>query len=282
MSNKKNSPAGSLPHLTYWQRHVLAAFFLLLLRLRFLHYFGRHFVRDGGYMTGKTLSISEAFFPDDRRYEYYLQRLRTVLADQTRAMSVVEIRDAPDSLDPNELPSVEVVIRIAGLKLRNPATGRPLMSEEWLREHFQAWPSQEAFWLALADYLAKSIPENHPEAGLRSKFKEVKSGSPGNLPARADLFVSYQQLSGQLTAAKRWLVARQKRGHKGFSSHDRTEFINLARDAGFSWIEYVRKNDLSLEQIKNWTPKQVAKEILALKYRVDVETIRDRLVRREK
>src|ERR1700722_12615823 len=116
-------------------------------------------------MTKNLLTAMEAFFPDARIYEYYLQRLRLVASEKTRILQVHEIRDVPDSQ--GELPCIEVVIRIPGLKIHNPFTGTQMVSTNWLKSLFEGKLSQKAFLDAFAEYLAASIPANHPEANLK-------------------------------------------------------------------------------------------------------------------
>jgi hypothetical protein len=231
-------------------------------------------------MNRELPTFIDEVFSDRRFFEYYLQRLRSVVANRVRALRVVGIRDVPDPPDGAELPAIEVVIRIAGLKLRNPATSRPLISSEWLRQHFEAWPGQESYWLALADYIAASIPPTHSEARLRKKFQQIKSGSPGNLPARADLLVWYEQLIGHIKAAKKWL-GEQPRAYQGFSAMDKQNFLNAASNPVFWWVRDVEENRISLEQIFEDAPRSTAKHILALKFGVQAETIHSRLFRRE-
>lgn len=230
-------------------------------------------------MAKKFLTVKEALFPRGAIYEYYLQRLRIVLADRVHALKVSDIRDVPDSPD-SELPAIEVVIRIAGLKLRNPVTGCPLISSDWLKQHFEGWHSQESFWLALAEYIRGSIPSTHPEARLREKFRQVKGGRPGILPARADLFVWYDELIRHLEAAKKWLTALPRK-HQGFTKQEKQEFLEAASDPVFWWTYLVKNDKVTLEQIAEDTAQSTAKLILALKYGVDVETVSSRLFRRE-
>lgn len=224
-------------------------------------------------------TVTTALFPPGRRfYEFYLQRLRFVLANRISAIKVLTIQEARESL--GEWPSVQVVLSIAGLKLKNPVTDQPLISTDWMRQHFEDWLSQKAFWQSFAEHIGTTIPDGHPEELLRKKFKQVASCSPGNLPARADLWVEYQELVRDLKVARKFL-ATQPRQCEGFREVDKQQFLKTASHPHFWWARYVTSDEVSLEQIAKGSPESTAKSILALKHKVKDETVRDRLFRRE-
>ena len=229
-------------------------------------------------MTKNLLTAREAFFPGGRIYEYFLQRLRLVASENARVLQVHEIRDIRDS--PGGLPCIEVVLRIPGLKIHNPVTGKPMLSTDWLKRHFEGPVSQQAYLNAFAEYVAESIPTDHPEARLKPKFKHYRDGVPGDLPARADLYVWRDQLVGHLTAAKKWLRGR-KRLHQGFGEKDQAAFLKSISHPMFWWAKYVKQGQITLDMIASKSPKHNAKYILALKYDKSYETIRLRLSRKE-
>jgi hypothetical protein len=222
--------------------------------------------------------LTAMFFPDGRIYEYYLQRLRLVASQQVRVLQVHEIRDVPDSL--GELPCIEVLIRIPGLKIHNPVTGRQMLSTDWLKSHFEGQPSQKSFLDALAEYLAASISADHPEADLKPKFKDYRDGAPGVLPARADLYWWRDELIRHLVAAKKWLRGLQ-RANQDFTKKDRIDFLKEISHPIFWWAKYVQEGRITLEQIARHSPKTTAMEILALKFDMSYEAIKSRLSRKE-
>jgi len=224
-------------------------------------------------MTKNLLTAMEAFFPDGRIYEYYLQRLRLVGSQQTRVLQVHEIRDVPDS--PGELPCIEVVIRIPGLKIHNPVKGTQMLSTDWLKKHFEGPVCQKAFMDAFAEYLAASIPTDHPEAHLKSKFKDYRGGPPGDLPARGDLHVWRDELSRHLVAARKWLRGLQ-RAKQEFTTEDRTNFLKEISVPMFWWGKYVQGGQITLTQIARQSPQATAMEILALKFEKSIEAIKSR------
>jgi hypothetical protein len=225
-----------------------------------------------------ALTPAEAFFPGGRIYEYLLQRLRLVASQKTRVLRVHDIRDVPDAMD--DFPCIEVVLRISGLKIYNPATGKQMISTDWLRKHFEGPASQQAYLKAFAEYLAESIPTGHPEAHLKPKFKHFRDGEPGDLPAGGDLYVWHDHLVLHLAGAKKWLRGR-KRLKQGFGEEDQAAFLEVISDPMFWWAKYVKQGQITLDMIASKSPQHNAKHILALKYDKSYETIRLRLSRRE-
>ncbi len=229
-------------------------------------------------MENNLQTPMDAFFPDGRIYEHFLQRLRLLASQQTPVLQVHDIRDVPDT--GTDLPCIEVVVRIPGFKIYNPVTGKRMLSTDWIKNHFEGQSSQTAFLNAFAEYLASSIPAGHPEANLKPKFKHYRDGLPGNLPTRADLYVEHQELARQLRAAQKWLRGR-KRLYQGFRKEDKAEFFEAASDPALWWAEYVKEGQVTLDMISSKSPQHNAKHILALKYDKSYETIRLRLSRRE-
>jgi len=215
----------------------------------------------------------EALFPDGRRYEYFLQRLRLVAAQQTPVLSVHDIRDVQDT--GNDLPCIEVVLRVVGFKIQNPVTEKPMISTDWIRKHFEGQPSQKAFLDAFAAYLAASIPAGHPEAHLKTKFDHYRDGAPGGLPARADLHLWRDELIQHLVAARKWL-RKLERPNQEFTKDDRAAFLSEISDPVFWWAKYVQEGSVTLRQIARNSPRVTAMEMLALKFGKSLEAIKAR------
>lgn len=215
----------------------------------------------------------EAFFPDGRVNEYYLQRLRLVASQQTPVQRVHDIRDVPDT--PGEFPCIEVVIRIAGLKIHNPVTETQMFSTNWIRNHFEGQPCQQAFLDSFSQFLGNSIPNDHPEANLKRKFEHYRDGAPGNLPARADLYVRRDELMRHLVAARKWLRGL-KRAKQEFTKKDRIDFLKEISLPIFWWAKYVQEGCITLEQIARHSPQTTAMEILALRFDKTLEAIKSR------
>jgi len=131
-----------------------------------------------------------------------------------------------------------------------------------------------------SDYLAASLPANHPEAHLKPKFRHYRNGVPGDLPTRADLYVEYDQLVRHLRAAKKWLRGRKKL-YQGFRKNDEVEFLAEISSPVFWWAMHIKGQDITLEQIANQSPQANAMQILGLKYKRSYESIKSRLFRRE-
>lgn len=229
-------------------------------------------------MSGTLSTFLDEIFPGRRFFEYYLQRLRLLIGSKTRLLKVTQIRDILRPEQPDAFPSIEVVIRISGLTLNNPVTNRPLLDEKRFREYFESWPVQKAFLDWFAQYIGDSIPENDPEASLRSKFATVHEGRPGTLPPRADLLFVYQQLSRQLRATREWLLSLPKK-RQGFTEDDRRNFLSEAPRDSFWWVYLVEGGDLTLSQITSNTPKSSALLILTLHYGVEEDALWSRLFR---
>lgn len=227
-------------------------------------------------MENTVQTPMEAFFPDGRIYEYFLQRLRLVASQQTLVLQVRDIHDVSDT--GTDLPCIEVVLRIPGLKIHNPVTGKPMLSTDWIRNHFEGRPSQKAFQDSYAEYFEISIPADHPEANLKPKFKHYRDGAPGDLPTRADLYVSREGLIQHLTAARKWLRMLQ-RPKQEFSKEDRTAFLNEISHPMFWWAKYVQEGSVTLTQIARHSPRATAIEILALTFGKSVEAIEYRFRR---
>jgi hypothetical protein len=232
-------------------------------------------------MTKTLATLINEIFPDGRIYEYYLQRLRLVLSTKARPLEVKEIRDIPLPEKPDGFPSIEVVIRIQGLTLNNPVTGRPMLPGAKFKAYFESWPMQEDFLVWFGQYIGESIPADSPEASLKKRFETIKEGRPSCLPPRADLLLVYSKLVRQLQTVKDWLRARPI-GNRGRTQADQKTFLKEAPQDSFWWLYLVERGDLSLEQIETNTPKSTAVSVLCLHYGVEEDAIRSRLFRAEK
>src|SRR5260370_4236363 len=213
--------------------------------------FGLRKMKRGGKMESTMQTPMEAFFPDGRIYEYCLQRLRLVASQQKLVLQVHDIHDVPDT--GTAPPCIEVVLRIPGFKIHNPVTGKPMLSTDWIKNHFEGRPSQTTFLDAFAEYLASSIPAGHLEAHLKPKFKHYRDGVPGNLPTRADLYVEHQELARQLRAAQKWLRGL-KRLYQAFREQDEAHFLEAASDPAFWWATYIKGGHITLEQLSHPSP----------------------------
>jgi len=229
---------------------------------------------ERGKMARNTQTPMEVFFPDGRIYEYYLQRSRLVASEKTPVLRVHDIRDALDSVD--ELPCIEVALRIPGLKIYNPVTGKLMILTDWLRSHFEGQDSQKGFLDAQTRYLGESIPTNHPEASLKPKFKHYRDGAPGDLPARPVLWVWYDELVRHLVDARKWLRTL-KSPMQEFSAEDRAAFLKEISHPMFWWAQYIHKRRITLTQIARHSPRTTAMEILAEKFGKSIEAIKSRL-----
>jgi hypothetical protein len=204
-----------------------------------------------------------------------------VIASKTPILEVKEIRDVPRPDKAEGFPSIEVVIRIAGLTLTNPVNGNPLLSRERFKEYFESWPVQRGVLLWLGRYIADCIPANSPEVRLKRKFRTVGQGRPSALPPRADMRFRYDQLVRQLGAVQKWLRSRHK-GTREFTEKDREGLLNEAPRDSFWWLYLVERRDLTLPQIEDNTPQSTALLILTLHFHTQEDAIRSRLFRPEK
>jgi hypothetical protein len=248
---------------------------------------------EEAFMNSNKASISEEFFPDGRYFEYYLQKIRVILADETPIFEVVEVREGPEAkstLAPNlgPLPSVEVVTRLPGLRLRNPATGQLLISRRRISEIFESPPIQKLVLKGIAQYISESIPTESPEAGLRRKFQSVGEGAPGRLPPRADLKLIYERLVQQVGIAKKILCALPHRRHQGFDESDAKRFYEAMEKlycdlhtGRWAWLGLIASHKLDLEQLAKGSPQATAILILQERYAVEGESLRSRLFRKE-
>ena len=229
-------------------------------------------------MANKMPTLTDIVFPDQAFYEHFLQRLRIVMAHKTPVLRVSEIREGPKPKSAGEFPSVEVVVQIQGLKLKNPVTGQPLLSEQRLKEYFERWSSQEGFLLWLSEYVADSIPPHSLDARLKKKFLAIKTGRPGRLPTRSDLKVFHDGVVHHLKAVRQWL---QERKGRYSSKQDIRDFLAVADPNIFWWAYLVRNGKISLDQIAEGTAENMAKVILAEHWEVSEESVRSRLFRKE-
>ena len=192
----------------------------------------------------------EVFFPDGRIYEFLLQRLRLVASEKGRVLRVDKIQDAPHLS--TDVPKIEVTIRIPGLKITNPVTGKPMMLTAWLKQYFEGEHSQKGFLDAIAEYLGESIPVDHPEAHLKRKFEQYRDGAPGDLPPRATLYAWKEALVQQLAASRDWL-RNLKRPKQEFNKRDREAFLKEI-ELRFWWATYVRRGEITLRDIARQSP----------------------------
>jgi hypothetical protein len=155
-----------------------------------------------------------------------------------------------------------------------------MLSTDWLRKWLESPATQRAYLDAFSAYLAATIPDDHPEAQLKRKFKHYRDGVPGDLPTRADLYVEYQELVRHLRDVQKWFRGR-KRLRRDTSKEDQAAFLQTISDPIFWWAKYFKQGDITLEMICAESPLTTAKHVLALKYAKSYETVRLRLSRRE-
>jgi len=228
-------------------------------------------------MSRKPISAIDALIPD-RPFEYVLQRLRLVSSSKTPLIEVAELRDLPEADDRDYFPSIEVKLRIRGLKLKDPVTAKSLMSETRLKKYFEGEPMQKSFLRWFAKYIADRIPPESPEIRLKKKFGTFQEGLPGKLPPRADLKLMYELIFRQLNAVKAFLRKQPTRNRRELSEQD-PQFLSEART--FSWWRHVEHGEITLGQIEQIPAKSVALQFLMLRYSVEEEALKSRLFRRE-
>ena len=231
--------------------------------------------------AGKLPTITDEIFPGRRYYEYFLQRLRSVLSHKTPVLKVMQIRDAPKPETPEGFPSIEVLISIPGFTLSNPVTGQPLLSQKRFKEFFESWPVQEQFLTWLGRYIADSIPANSPELKLKRKFRSVNVGRTSSLPPRADLQLRYQKLVRQFRTVRTWLRSPSIR-NRGLTDDDKRILRSNATPDSCWWLYMVENGDLSLVQIEEGSPESTALLVLSGHYAISEDAIRSRLFRPEK
>jgi hypothetical protein len=227
----------------------------------------------------RTLRDEDELIPT-RPYEYMLQRFRLVHTNKTAVLRVVDVRDEPDSIGLDELPSIQVTMRILGFKLFNPVTGRPMLPDNWFRSYFESWPVQKGFLEALAVLIAERIPEDSPEFGLKAKFKTASKGRASKLPPRADLRLIYQKLIRQLNLVRKWLHD-QTQGKRGFTEQDKKRLLDQAPKDSYWWLYLVEQNEIALSQISSCTAEDTALLILTRRYGSQEDAIKSRLFRPE-
>ena len=216
---------------------------------------------------------AEAFFPDNRRYEYFLQRLRLVASDKIPILRVEDIRDVPNS--PDGVPEIEVLIRIPGLKINNPVTGKRMILTDWIKKYFEGEYSQKGYLDAMARYLERSIPVEHLEANLKPKFAHYRDGTPSDLPPRAALFTWLKSVAHQVAVARDWLRGL-KRPKQEFNKQDRENFLKQV-EPRFWWAKYVHEGRIALPDIAKRSPRTTAIDVLALKFKKGTDAIKARL-----
>lgn len=227
---------------------------------------------------GKPISAIDALFPNRAIFEYLLQRLRLVCSSKTRVIEVADIRDLPESDDRDQFPSIEVKLRIRGLKLKNPVTAKSQISETRLKEYFEGDPMQKSFLRWFARYIAESIPPTSPEIRLKRKLGTLQEGRPGKLPPRADLKLMYELAVRQLSAVKDFLWKHPTRNRRELSHQDR-QFLEEA--STFFWWRHVEHDEITLDDIENSSAKSTALQLLMLRYSVEEDALKSRLFRRE-
>jgi hypothetical protein len=196
---------------------------------------------------------SNVFLPDAfDRYEYFIQRLRLILSSKTHFFEVSEMVDLPTNCDRDQFPCIEVKIRLRGMWLKHPITGKPILSEARIKDCVEGWPMQELFIQRFANYLADTIPAGSSAENLRSQFKTLREGRLGKLPPKADLHLMYRLA---------------------------VDHHFLEKVTKYFWWSYVERGDLTLGMIEDMTPRSMALQALMLRYDVEEEALSSRLYR---
>jgi hypothetical protein len=233
-------------------------------------------------ISAKVSEMMDKLFPGGSQYEYLLQRAKLVLAaiskGQTQVLTVVEMHDSPHPpRDVEEFPYVEVVIRIPGQHLTNPVTGKSALSRERLKAFFESVELQRAFVRWLAREIGNSIPPRHPQARLKAKFANISVGRPGRLPPKHDLLLYYEELIEQVMSVKAWLRMQTQRS--GTYDDRKRRCLQESPVKDFGWNEFLAKDELSLQDLKQQSPEDTAISILAMTYRTSEHNIESRLFR---
>jgi hypothetical protein len=233
-------------------------------------------------ISAKVSEVMEKLFPEDSLYEYLYQRAKLVLAavskGETQILTVVEMRDCPHPLqNVEDVPYIEVVIRILGLHLTIPLTGKAAVSRERLKAFFESVDLQRAFVRWLAREIDNSIPPGHPQARLKAKFKKLSVGRPGKLPPKQDLLLYYDELIEQVTSVKEWLGRQSQRS--GTYDDRKRHCLQESPVKDFRWNDLLAKDELSLGDLEQQSPKNTAISILAMTYRTSEDNIESRLFR---
>lgn len=234
-------------------------------------------------MAKTLVTVEEEFFPGGGHFEYTLQALRSNFVNGNPAYEVIEVREGPKEefkIAPTlgALPSIEVVLRIPGLHLRNPATGKALLNLERFKAIFLSWPMMEAYWKGFAQYVADSIPADSPEVELKEHFGKL-SGAPSTLPPRADLVVFYRQTLRQLKAVKKWVAGWDKSNRRSKGDRNR-QLLEYLQETGWWWSTLAAVDGVPLEDVVLGAPREVAKALLARWYSVSEDAVHSRMFRR--
>jgi hypothetical protein len=229
-------------------------------------------------MKKKGQNIFHVFLTDAyARYQYFLQRLRFVFSKRIPILEVVDMIDLPETADPEGFPSVGINLRVRGIRLNNPVTGKPMLSKARIQECLEGWPMQELFWKRFAKYLADTIPQSSNAAKLKAKFETIQEGRVSSLPPTADLRLTYETVLQEVSAVRSYLRKHPTWSRRDLKQQD-PQFLSEAKQ--FSWWVYVQRGDITLEMIETNTPGSTALQVLMLLYGVDEEALRSRLHRR--
>jgi hypothetical protein len=233
-------------------------------------------------MAKKKVDLIDVYFPTDPRdrLEYVLQRAKKVLAEKTQVVKVHDIRPGPEPTNVNEFPSIEVVVRILGIPFEHPFSHQPILPSAWIKNLFEREAAQKNFIELLCRYCAARSPVASDLKQIKRKLMNVSTGRPSRLPPRLDLLINYEELVGQVTAAKRWLKQWQQ-DHNVSVTRGKEEFFQVFFQAQFRWFNLVKDGQLDLGQIIDGTAGDTAKSILAKNYGVETDAIHSRLFRKE-
>jgi hypothetical protein len=213
------------------------------------------------------------------RYEYYVQKLRENVSNKKGPFEVAGMVDLPTECDRDQYPCIELRIRLRGMWLKHPITGKPMLSEMRVKDCFEGWPMQELFLMRFAKYLADTIPPGSPAENLKKHFETLQEGRSSKLPPRADLHLFYELARQQLTDVRAWLRNHPTRSARVVSELD-PQF--LSKVTKFFWWPYVERGDITLEMIESKTPSDLALQVVMWRYDAGEEAINSRLHRRKK
>jgi hypothetical protein len=222
--------------------------------------------------NGADMRLADPF----DRYQYILQRLRWVFQNQKPFFEVVEIVDLP--FDSKGTPAIAINLKIAGMRLDNPVTGKAMLSKAKLQDCLDGWPVQELLWRRFAQYLGDTIPASSSAAKLKKKFETAHEGQPGKLPPTADLRLIYETLTKQLNAVRDYL-RKQPPNIPRTLKHLNQQFLNEVQER-CPWWDHVQNGDIPLRMIETRTPNAVAFLVLSLRYGVEEEALKSRLYRK--
>lgn len=214
-------------------------------------------------------------FSERRRFNLLYQILRCCIDSGTPLFRVAGVWDQL-AVSP-ETRSPVVALEILELPFTQGRRVKGSLSARKVAKFFGDWKIQAEFIKWYAKRIASDIPANTSLMGVKRKLETLTRGRAVKLPPQDYLKGEYRKLKFEIGLIQarfgKHLTSRLIRERYG-------EILKFGADSGATWVEFVKKRKIYLEELFDAPPGTVAKLILSKQYGCKEASVHDRLVRK--